>query len=155
MYIVESLTDSPAAGAAAARLLKNQEDIGNAIKPLYGDAAGTQLTSLLKTHITTAVAIINDVKAKNTTAQAIDEALWIKNADDISAFLAGANPNWPLPAVKDMMHMHLSTTKDELVARYTMNYPADVKAYDVVYVHILKMSDALSDGIIKQFPAKF
>jgi hypothetical protein len=155
MYIVESLTDSPATGAAAARLLKNQEDIGNAIKPLYGDAAGTQLTSLLKTHITTAVAIINDVKAKNTTAQAIDEALWVKNADDISAFLAGANPNWPLPAVKDMMHMHLSTTKDELVARYTMNYPADVKAYDVVYVHILKMSDALSDGIIKQFPTKF
>ena len=54
-----------------------------------------------------------------------------------------------------MMHMHLSTTKDELVARYTMNYPADVKAYDVVYVHILNMSDALSDGIVKQFPTKF
>ncbi len=72
MYIVESLTDSPAAGAAAVRLLKNQEDIGNAIKPLYGDAAGTQLTSLLKEHITIAVDIINDVKAKNATAQAVD-----------------------------------------------------------------------------------
>jgi hypothetical protein len=155
MYIVESLNDSPAAGAAAVRLLKNQEDIGNAIKPLYGDAAGTQLTGLLKEHITIAVDIINDVKAKNATAQAVDEARWVRNADEISVFLAGANPNWPLPAVKDMMHMHLSTTKDELVARYTMNYPADVKAYDVVYVHILDMSDALSDGIVKQFPAMF
>jgi hypothetical protein len=155
MYIVESLTDSPAAGAAAARLLKNQEDIGNAIKPLYGDAAGTQLTSLLKEHITTAVDIINDVKAQNATAQAIDEARWVRNADEISVFLAGANPYWPLPAVKDMMHMHLSTTKDELVARYTMDYPADVKAYDVVYGHILKMSDTLSNGIAQQFPEKF
>jgi hypothetical protein len=53
------------------------------------------------------------------------------------------------------MHMHLSTTKDELVARYTKDYPADVKAWDAVYTHILNMSDALSDGIVKQFPISF
>jgi hypothetical protein len=155
LYIIESLNDSPAAGAAATRLLQNQVDIGNAIKPVYGDAAGTQLTELLRTHIYTAVAIINDVKAKNTSAQAKDEALWTKNADDISAFLASANPNWPLPVLKDLMYMHLSTTKDELVARYTKNYTADVQAWDAVYAHILKMSDALSDGIVKQFPITF
>jgi hypothetical protein len=155
LYIIESLNDSPAASAAATRLLQNQEDIGNAIKPVYGDAAGTQLTGLLKTHIYTAVAIINDVKAKNSSAQAIDEALWTKNADDISTFLAGANPNWPLPTLQNLMYMHLSTTKNELVARYTMNYTADVQEWDAVYTHILTMSDALSDGIVKQFPTMF
>jgi len=155
LYIIESLDDSPAAGPAATRLLQNQDDIGNAIKPLYGDAAGTQLTTLLKTHITTAVAIINDVKAQNATAQAADEAAWTANADQIATFLASANPNWPLAALEDLMHMHLSTTKAELVARYTKNYAADVQAYDAVYAHILKMADALSDGIVKQFPAKF
>jgi hypothetical protein len=30
-----------------------------------------------------------------------------------------------------------------------------VRAYDEVYRHILALSDALSDGIIKQFPGKF
>jgi hypothetical protein len=155
MYIIESLNNSTAADEAAARLLKNQEDIGSAIKPLYGDAAGTQLTALLKEHILIAVDIINAVKAQNATAQAAAEGKWTQNADQIATFLAGANPNWPLPALKDLMHMHLSTTKDELVARYTMNYPADVAAWDVVYNHILTMSDALSDGIVKQFPAQF
>jgi hypothetical protein len=30
-----------------------------------------------------------------------------------------------------------------------------VRAYDKVYDHILMMADALSDGIVKQFPEKF
>jgi len=155
LYIIEALASSPAASPAATRLFKNQEDIGNAIKPLYGDAAGTQLTSLLKDHIHIAADIVDDVKSGNATMQAEDEALWTQNADQIASFLAGANPNWPLQAVEDLMHMHLSTTKAELVARATKNYPADVQAYDAVYAHILKMSDALAGGIIAQFPAKF
>ena len=31
----------------------------------------------------------------------------------------------------------------------------DVRAYNAVYARILKMSGALPDGIIKQFPKKF
>ena len=53
------------------------------------------------------------------------------------------------------MNKHLSTTTDEVVAGLTKNWEADVKAFDTVYDHILAMSDALSDGIIKPFPAKF
>jgi hypothetical protein len=54
-----------------------------------------------------------------------------------------------------MMNAHLSTTTDEVVARLTKNWDADTKAFDAVYNHILMMSDALADGIIKQFPEKF
>ena len=155
MYIIASLADAPDASAAATRLLRNQEDIGNAIKPVYGDAAGNNLTAKLKDHILIAVDIIDDVKAQNATKQAADEARWTANADDIAVFLAGANPNWPEATLKDLLHMHLATTKDELVARATMNWTADVTAYDRVYDHILTMSDALSGGIVQQFPASF
>ena len=155
MYIISSLANSTDAPVAAARLLKNQEDIGNAIKPLYGDAAGNNLTALLKQHILIAVDIINAVKAQNSTAQAAAEAAWTQNADQIANLLSGANPNLPNQVVKDLMYTHLATTKDELVARYKMNYPADVAAWDIVYDHIKMMSDALSAGIIKQFPQKF
>ena len=54
-----------------------------------------------------------------------------------------------------MMNTHLSTTTDEVVARLTKNWDADTRAFDAVYDHILAMSDALSDGIIKQFRDKF
>ncbi len=54
-----------------------------------------------------------------------------------------------------MMNTHLSTTTNEVVARLAKNWDGDVKAFDAAYAHILKMSDALSDGIVKQFPAQF
>jgi hypothetical protein len=53
------------------------------------------------------------------------------------------------------MKKHLSTTTDEVVARLTKNWDEDVRAFDRVYDHILMMADALSEGIIKQFPTKF
>lgn len=155
VYIMEAIGDQPDAQAAAARLMKNQEDIGKAVAAYYGDAAGDKLTALLKEHISIAVDIIKFAKAGDKANQSQADAKWKKNADDIADFLSKANPNWPKATLASMMAKHLSTTTDEVVARLTKNWDADVKAYDAVYDHILAMSDALSDGIIKQFPQKF
>jgi hypothetical protein len=154
-YIVAAVGDQPDAQAAATRLLKNQEDIGSAIAGFYGKAAGDALTTLLKEHITIAVDLIKAAKAGDKAAQGQADAKWKKNATDIADFLSKANPNWPRATLVEMMNKHLSTTTDEVVARLTKNWDADVKAFDAVYSHILMMSDALSDGIVKQFPAKF
>ena len=43
----------------------------------------------------------------------------------------------------------------EVVARLHKDWNGDVQTFDEVYAHILKMSDALTDGIIKQFLQKF
>ena len=40
------------------RLLRNQDDIGDAIKPFYGDAAGEELSRLLRAHITGAADLL-------------------------------------------------------------------------------------------------
>jgi len=55
----------------------------------------------------------------------------------------------------DLMNGHLQTTSDELKARFSKNWNGDIQAFDDVYNHILKFSDALSDGIVKQFADKF
>src|SRR5262245_46154286 len=54
------------ADAAAARLLRNQDDIGNAIVPYYGEDAGRKLTDLLKQHILIAVELVGAAKSGNT-----------------------------------------------------------------------------------------
>jgi hypothetical protein len=55
MVIVDFAAGLPDLPTGEARLLRNQADIGNAIKPYYGRAAGKKLTSLLRTHILEAV----------------------------------------------------------------------------------------------------
>ena len=154
-YIVAALADQPDQQAAANRLMKNQEDIGAAIAAYYGQPAGAKLTELLKAHISIAVDLIKAAKAGDKAKQQEADKLWHTNAEDIADFLSKANPNWPRATLVTMMNTHLSTTTDEVVARLTKNWEQDVRAFDAVYRHILAMSDALSEGIIKQFPDRF
>lgn len=156
LYIVSALADLPDAGPTAQRLLANQDDIGNAIKPFYGDAAGAKLTALLKEHITTAADIVAAAKAND--AAKLDEAnkRWYVNADAIAAFLSGANSKaWPREEMESMMHEHLKATTAEVVARLKKDWSGDIAAYDAVHKQILMMADMLSQGIESQFPAKF
>ena len=154
-YIIAAVGDQPDAQAAASRLMKNQEDIGNAVATFYGASAGQQLTTLLKEHIAIAVDLIKAAKAGDKAGQQQADSRWQQNAVQIADFLSKANPHWPKDALTDMMKKHLSTTTTEVVARLTKDWEADVRAFDEVYAHILHMADALSEGIVKQFPNKF
>jgi hypothetical protein len=154
-YIIAAIGDQPDAKAAANRLMKNQEDIGNAVAKFYGAPAGQQLTTLLKEHITIAVDLITAAKAGDKAGQQQADSRWQQNAMQIADFLSKANPNWPKDTLADLMKKHLSTTTTEVVARLNKDWEADVRAFDEVYGHILHMADALADGIVKQFPGKF
>jgi hypothetical protein len=154
-YIVAAIDDSPDANAAATRLLADQDDIGRAVAGFYGKDAGDKLTSLLKEHILIAVDLIAAAKANDQAKYTATDGLWKKNGGEIADFLGQANPNWPKATLASMTAAHLATTTKEVVARLNKKWDEDVAAFDEVYTHILHMSDALSDGIIKQFPQKF
>jgi hypothetical protein len=154
-YIIAAVGDAPDATAAAARLLKNQEDIGNAIVPVYGKDAGSQLTGLLKQHILIAVDLVAAAKSGDQKKFESEDKKWTKNAEDIAGLLSNANPNWPKSDVVDLLSLHLKLTKDEAVARLQKNWDDDVKAFDDIYTEINTLADTLTDGILKQFPAKF
>jgi hypothetical protein len=155
-FIVSFAGNLPDQDAVSARLLQNQVDIGDAIKPFYGDAAGAQLTSLLKEHILGAVEVLKAAKANDKAATDAAVAKWQANADQIASFLSNANPkNWPAATMKSEMRQHLDLTLKEATDRLGGNYAADIKDYDEVQHHILGLADTLTDGIVKQFPDRF
>jgi hypothetical protein len=156
MAIVSLELGLPDANAAVARLLRNQTDIGNAFKPFYGEAAGEKVTGLLRQHILVAADLIAAAKAGDNAKLADAQVRWVANADQIAAALHSLNPHyWPLAKMKAEMHMHLTLTTEEAVARLHDDWNADVAAYDKVHQHILHMSDLLADGLVKQFPKRF
>jgi hypothetical protein len=153
LYIVSAVAGLPDAGPTAQRLLQNQADIGDAIKPFYGDAAGAQLTALLRAHILTAADLITAAKSGNDAGVRDASARWYANADSIADFLSGANPrNWPAAAMRSNMKHHLDLTLQEAQARLKGDWAADIAAYDAIHAHILELADVLSAGIVAQFP---
>src|SRR5262249_41431492 len=91
---------TPDTNATVARLLRTQTDIGNAVKPYYGKAAGNKLTALLRTHILIAADVIAAAKAGDNEKLTAAQARWSTNADQIAATLHSVNPkHWPLAAL--------------------------------------------------------
>jgi hypothetical protein len=154
-YIVAAVAGTPDAEAAAGRLLRNQEDIGNAIVPFYGAAAGTALTGLLKQHILIAVDLVAAAKSGDTTKFNDADARWTANIGEIAGLLSGANPHWPKKDVLDLLSLHLKLTKGEAVARLQKDWKADVQAFDDIFTEINTVADTLSSGILQQFPQRF
>jgi hypothetical protein len=156
LFIISAASNLPDAAATTNRLLQNQRDIGDAIKPFYGDAAGTALTNLLRGHILTAADLVTAAKSGDTTAINRASARWYVNADSIASFLSAANPErWPAADVRAGMRMHLDLTLKEAAARLRGDWAADIAAYDEIHRHILQLADLLSGGIIAQFPRRF
>jgi hypothetical protein len=156
LYIVSAAAGLPDNKATTDRLLQNQADIGNAVAPYYGNAAGNRLGALLRTHILTAAELVTAAKAGDNAKMADAKKRWFDNANDIAVFLHKANPKkWPLATLQSAMNTHLNQTIDEATHRLHGDYAADARDYDAIVNHILAMADILSNGIESQFPSKF
>ncbi|RRN69497.1 glycosyltransferase [Peribacillus simplex] len=154
------ITSATTAGAedqkqVLSRLLKNQEDIGNAVKGVYGEEAGNKLTDLLKEHIVIAGKIVDAAKTgKEALVKQLNKE-WYRNADDIAAFLSGANPYLKDEDLKKLLYIHLKLVTNDLSASLAKDWDARIVAIDEGVTHIILMADAISAGVVKQFPEKF
>lgn len=138
------------------RLLKNQEDIGAAIVPYYGQAAGDQLTALLKDHINGAVPVLTAAQNGNQAELDVAVANWRANAKDIADFLSTANPeNWTQSHMRMHMDDHITKTIAYSVALLQKDYNQASIDYDAAFADMMHFADGLSQGIAKQFPSKF
>ena len=161
--IVSIFADLPDLEAAQARQVQNQVDIGNGIKPFYGEAAGDQLADLLTQHIMLVNNVVMDLKNGDTAAAEKDQAAAYANGDDIAAFLNQANPkNWPLPTAQGLLRAHIDSILLIAQARSAAtkagadgDWEAEIAAFDRALNGALILGDVLSQGIIAQFPDQF
>src|SRR5262245_32361549 len=82
LFIVSASANLPDLDATTDRLLQNQADIGDAIAPYYGTAAGTQLTNLLRTHILGAADVLAAAKAGHDAKVQQTKDAWYAHGHD-------------------------------------------------------------------------
>ena len=154
-FIVSDLASLEDKSDVLERLLKNQDDIGNSIKPYYGEEAGNKLSDLLRDHIELAGQVVDAAKNNNKSDLEKYNKLWYENADKIADFLSSANHNYSNKNLKDMLYKHLKFVTAQAVARLNKDWKGDITAFDKGEEHMIMFADVLADGIIKQFPEKF
>ncbi|MGE5705060.1 MAG: glycosyltransferase [Clostridia bacterium] len=154
-YIVSAISNRQDQKDVLDRLLQNQQDIGNVIKPYYGEAVGNKLADLLREHILIAGKIVAAAKAGNQADVTKLEADWHRNADDIAKFLSAANPNWEFKTLQDMLYTHLQLITEVVLDCLKGDWKADIAATDKNEIHMIHFADILTEGIVKQFPRKF
>lgn len=155
MFIMSVADNTSDKTAVTTRLLKNYDDMADAMKPYYGNDTADKFGDLIEEHLLTAAALVEAAKAGNNTAASAAETKWYENADEIAAFESSINPNLNETELMSLWHDHLKLTKGEAVARLTKNYTADIEAFDQIEVQANMMADSMADGIISQFPDKF
>ncbi len=155
-YINSAATDHPDKETVAERLLKNQDEIGSAVKPYFGDEASDKLTALLREHILIATEVVSFAKAGNDAGLATANAKWSVNANEIADLLSSANPDhWKQDEMRAMMQEHLKLTTDETVTRLKGDWKGNIMASDKALDQAMSMADMLSDGLVAKFPEKF
>ena len=156
LFIISTLGDREYRDPTKSHLLENQHNIGEALKPFYGDAAGEQFVALMEEHVQIADTMLH--AARNADAATFEDTVtrWYANADQIAEFLHEANPlHWPLKETKAMLKEYLDLTLEVAVARWNGDFAADIAASDKVHDQAIAIADMLSEGIIKQFPKRF
>lgn len=153
--VVAFAQGSPALTPSLNRILQNQTDIGDAVKPFYGDKAGDKLAALLTEHINDAVPVLTAAKAGDSAALKTAVAAWYANANEIGDFLAAANPHWKKADMEDMMQTHITQTVAYASDALGGDYAKAIADYGTAEQHMQEMSDMLSAGLIQQFPKQF
>lgn len=155
LFIVSSLGNLPDASNAAERLIRNQKEIGDLIGAFY-NGQGDKITQLLTRHIMIAAEFVSSFNTVNgignkKTSDDIRKS-WYKNADDITTYLYSLNQNWNL---RDHLYKHLSLTEAQLQKRMQKDYAGEIIYADELVNQSRSIADALTDGIIRQFPMAF
>ena len=146
----------PAVQAHLNRLLRNQQEIGAALVPFYGQEVGDQLAALLTTHIQQAIPVLTAAQAGDEAALNRALADWYANAQEIADFISALDPEvWPMSVLEEIWRVHIDQTTTYSVDLLNGDYVAAIEAFDEAFDHIMGLADILSTGIIAQFPRQF
>jgi hypothetical protein len=143
-FVLNAIVDGTAdVNAGLARLMRNQEDIGNAVAMVAGQEYGSGLTVLLKQHISLAGDVMKAAVANDPQLQTKIDLLFA-NSILVGRALSILNPvKLPVDEMVTMFNRHNQFVIEMTTSRIAGKYEDEVRLFDGYYNELLELSDAL------------
>lgn len=155
MTIISIAFNLPDVDFVTARLLRNATDMGNLLRPFYGNDIAAKFSNLIREHLIIAAELVKASKAGDQNAAAAAERRWYANGALISKFLSTINPNISKNKFRAMFFEHLALTKSEAVFMLQKEFQSSIAVFNKIEAEALQMADTITVAIVKQFPKKF
>lgn len=144
--------DAAGAGAAEAKVVENARAIADAVIPFYGREAADRLFGLLAGHYEAVKDYMEAGYAeRERDAEAAAKTL-AANAEEIAAFLAGANPYLPREDVLPLLLTHGGHHMQQIEAIHRRDFSGEAVIWEAMQGHIYGIADALAGALARQFP---
>ena len=147
--------DAAAAKSAEQQVVANAKAIAGSIEPFYGKPASDALFGLLAGHWGAIKERLDATRAGDKAREDAAMKAMLKNADEIAAFLSGANPNLPRDTLYGLLTAHGAHHVQQIDQFKAKQFDAEAKTWAAMTHHMYVIADALANGIAKQFPGKF
>ena len=147
--------DTARAKASEQQVVANAKALAASIEPFYGKAAADRLFGLLAGHWGAISDYLNAAHAAKKTEQDAAYKKLGANANEIAAFLSGANPNLPEDTLRGLLMAHGAHHVQQIQQLQAKQYEQEATTWSAMKDHMYVIADALAGGIAKQFPEKF
>jgi hypothetical protein len=145
----------PDIDAVTARLLQNATDMGNLLKPFYGNRIAVKFSNLIREHLLIAADLVKAAKAGIQKAVADAERRWYANGEEIAEFLSRINPFISRVEFQEMFFEHLALTTKEALFILQNKSQSSIGVFNKIEEEALQMADTMTNSIMKQFPRMF
>ncbi|MCM3757377.1 acetylglutamate kinase [Sporosarcina aquimarina] len=151
MTIISMVFGLPDVDSTTNRLLQNANDMGNLLKPFYGNKIAAMYSNLIREHLIIAAELVKAAKVGNQKDVAALERKWYENGKDVAEFLSRINPFISRDEFQKMWFEHLALTKQEAVFMLQQDFESSIAVFDKIEQQALEMADTITTGIAKQF----
>lgn len=151
MFIISLFNALDNTEAVQKRLMQTPEDIAEVFNKFYASPIINQLKQLLDEHVRLAGELTAAMKNNNMEQARQLESQLNQNADRIAKLLADNNPKYDYEELRRMLRMHLDIMKNSMEAELSGNHDEAVRLIDENEEQLMKLADALTDGLMEQF----
>lgn len=155
MAIEALVLNQPNTNETVARLLRNADDMGNALQTIYGPTVGSIFRDLIRNHLTVAADLVKAAIEGDKAKFAELDKKWTENGIAISRFLSRINPYIEFEEFQNMFLQHLEQTKSEATLIIQKEYNKGIALYDEMQQHMREIADYMTEAIVQQFPHMF